>query len=490
MPCALSETGSEGVHRDDDADGGQQTGTGERDGEQRHGERGSTEQVGAEDGRTDHQRRVDRRLEADREAGQDHGGRTGARALADALDRLVLGAGVVAGEGQDAGRHHDAEDDGGGRDEPRVTLGAAEVARDVAELAEAARQVDVGRDHAGHGGDGRGQVEGPVDGLQAVLAGLGAGEVDADDRGERADRGDQEREDQALVTEGLRAEDQRGHERDGVGLEQVRSHAGAVADVVAHVVGDGRGVARVVLGDVVLDLADEVGADVGRLGEDAAADTHEHREQRGTEAEALEHVRGGVLEGEDDDAGTEQAEADGQHADHGTGPEADRHGGLAPGGLGGRRDAQVGAHREVHAEVADGGREARADDEEDGAEDPHRHVVSRQQEQREERDDREDAERAELPRQVGVGAFLHGLGDVLHVVGAFTGSKDFLAELERHPESAERDQEDDEHQHEVATGELHDSGSDPGHVFPPGSDSHLMNEAESTQRGREDGTPV
>src|SRR3712207_8432714 len=40
--------------------------------------------------------------------------------------------------------------------------------------------------------------------------------------------------------------------------------------VVADVVGDRGGVAGVVLGDALLDLADEVGADVGRLGEDAA----------------------------------------------------------------------------------------------------------------------------------------------------------------------------------------------------------------------------
>ena len=89
-------------------------------------------------------------------------------------------------------------------------------------------------------------------------------------------------------------EDQRRDEHDGVGLEQVGSHAGAVADVVTDVVGDRGRVARVVLGDVVLDLADEVGADVGGLGEDAAADAHEHGEQRGAEAEALEHL-GGVL---------------------------------------------------------------------------------------------------------------------------------------------------------------------------------------------------
>jgi phosphoserine phosphatase len=44
-------------------------------------------------------------------------------------------------------------------------------------------------------------------------------------------------------------------------------------------------VARVVLGDAGLDLADEVGADVGRLGVDAATDAGEQRDRRATEPE-------------------------------------------------------------------------------------------------------------------------------------------------------------------------------------------------------------
>ena len=92
--------------------------------------------------------------------------------------------------------------------------------------------------------------------------------------------------------EGGDAEDDRGDEGDLVALEQVGGHAGAVADVVAHVVGDGGRVARVVLGDAGLDLADEVGADVGGLGEDAAADAQEQGQQRAAEAEADEDGRG------------------------------------------------------------------------------------------------------------------------------------------------------------------------------------------------------
>ena len=96
--------------------------------------------------------------------------------------------------------------------------------------------------------------------------------------------------------EGGHPEDDGGDDGDHVGLEQVGGHAGAVAHVVAHVVGDGGGVAGVVLGDAGLDLAHQVGAHVGGLGEDAAAHPHEQGQQRGAEAEADEHRGGGVLE--------------------------------------------------------------------------------------------------------------------------------------------------------------------------------------------------
>src|SRR5438067_925192 len=84
-----------------------------------------------------------------------------------------------------------------------------------------------------------------------------------------------------------------------------------------------RGLPRVVLWDTLLDLAHQVGADVGRLGEDAPADPHEHRQQRGAEGEALQHVRGVRLEDQHHDRRAEQAEADGEHAGHAAGAEGD-----------------------------------------------------------------------------------------------------------------------------------------------------------------------
>ena len=114
-----------------------------------------------------------------------------------------------------------------------------------------------------------------------------------------------------------------GDDRHGVGLEQVGGHAGAVADVVAHVVGDHGRVAGVILGDAGFDLAHQVGADVGALGEDAAAETGEDGDQRAAEAErhhGLQHradVVGGRRAAAQEEVvarDAEQAEADHQHA--------------------------------------------------------------------------------------------------------------------------------------------------------------------------------
>ena len=83
----------------------------------------------------------------------------------------------------------------------------------------------------------------------------------------------------------------------GHGLEEVGATAGAVADVVADEVGDDGGVARVVFGDAGLDLADEVGADVGGLGVDTAAELGEQRHEAGAEAEADDEERRNLRSG-------------------------------------------------------------------------------------------------------------------------------------------------------------------------------------------------
>ena len=74
-------------------------------------------------------------------------------------------------------------------------------------------------------------------------------------------------------------------DRAHVALEDVGAHAGDVAHVVADVVGNGGGVTRIVFGDTCFDLADQVSADVGSLGEDATAHTAKERNRAGAQTE-------------------------------------------------------------------------------------------------------------------------------------------------------------------------------------------------------------
>ena len=124
--------------------------------------------------------------------------------------------------------------------------------------------------------------------MPALLDVPATDEERADDRGDDRERAHDERKRGGARQdrpEQQMTQQHRGGRRDDVGLEEVGGHAGAVADVVADVVRDHGRIARVVLGDARFDFTDEVGADVGRLGENSAAQTGEHRDQRAAEGE-------------------------------------------------------------------------------------------------------------------------------------------------------------------------------------------------------------
>ncbi len=170
-------------------------------------------------------------------------------------------------------------------------------------------QVEEAQDHEADDAENRAQDESVVDRVKCLVAGAVRPRLDgrrAPDRAQDADRPDQEREDDPLVAEAGVAQD---HGRDDghlVAFEDVGGHAGTVTDVVADVVGDGGGVAWIILGDAGLDLAHQVGADVGRLGIDTTADSHEERQQRSTKAKAQQHfVSAFAIEHEDERAAQE-----------------------------------------------------------------------------------------------------------------------------------------------------------------------------------------
>ena len=283
------------------------------------------------------------------------------------------------------------------------------------------------------------------------------------DRGDDADRPDDEGIDDPLQGVGGieghqgQAQDQRGDDGDLVALEDVGGHAGAVADVVADEVGDDGRVARVVLGDVLLDLADEVGADVGGLGVDAAADSHEQGEQRAAEAESEQGVGSGRAEDDEDDGAAEQAQAVGQHPGDRAGVVGDGQG-LVEAAPGGGCGPDVGLDGHAHAELADEERERRAHDEGDrpadgdddlgvllaelghglaaGRDD----VDAQEQDHRQAADDGQDL--AQLRLQVAVGADADGVPDLLHLRRALVLLQDDLAQHPGVPEADEGREQD------------------------------------------------
>ena len=292
-------------------------------------------------------------------------------------------------------------------------------------------QVEEAEDHEAHDRDRGADPEAAVHVLEGDVGGvvgLGAHRVGGDDRAEDADAAHEEREHDADVAEGGQAQDHRRDDRDLVGLEDVRRHSGAVADVVADVVRDGRRVAGIVLGDALLDLADEVGADVGGLGVDAAAHAHEEREEGAAEAEAEEGLVGRLAEGHEDQRAAEEAEAVGEHARDGAGAVAELEG-VAVAVAGGGRYAEVALRGEAHADEADEPAEGRAEEEGERAAPVEPGVRARGREVQEDRDDdHEGRDLLELGAEVGVGPLAHGLGDLLHLLGALVGLADLADE--------------------------------------------------------------
>ncbi len=417
----------------------------------------AVEGQGDDEADADDDDRPDARLHADAQAGQDGRRGAGLGRVDDLLDRGLAGGREVGGQGVEG--HGQADADGGQHGQLPVV------------------GVVYGHDEGPQDGVDAGDLVGPEHGLFGVL---GPQELDrealpdrhgegAQDRGDDADGPDDQGIDDPLQGVGRveghqgQPQDQAGDDGHLVGLEDVGGHAGAVADVVADEVGhDGR-VAGVVLGDVLLDLADEVGADVRGLGVDAAADPHEQGQQGAAEAEAQQGVGRGRAEDDEDEGAAEQAQAVGQHARDGPGVVGDGQG-LVEAPPRGRGGPDVGLDGHAHAELPDEQRERGAHDEGDGpadgdddlgvlgAEFGHglaagRHDVDAQEQGHGQgADDGQDL--LELGLEVAVGAEADGVPDLLHLLGALVLLEDDLAQHPGVPEA------DEGGHHDAADGDL------------------------------------
>ncbi len=337
----------------------------------------------------------------------------------------------------------------------------------------AQQQVDRRRE-PDHREDGRDQVA-PVEAVHRVLVLAHLHGVDADDRGDQTEGAGQQREQDPAQSEHRKERDAQDHRADVLGrrgLEQVGPAAGAVADVVAHEVRDHRGIARVVLGDAGLDLADQVGADVGGLGVDAAAELGEERDEARAEAEADDLQRDVLVvlhpaEEPEEAPHSEQAHRDDRQPRDGPAAKCYLQRAVEARHRRGRR-ADVGADRHEHADVAGDRRARRADQERDRdlPERPGAHLldvpdVAVQEvegEDRRRRHDREQPDRPVLAREERFRALADRVGDGAHLGLAGIRGQHLAREQ---PGDAQRYQADPDHErqygfdwHEASVGGL------------------------------------
>ncbi len=251
------------------------------------------------------------------EGGEIAGNQTGenvqrSAALAGGVDALLAVAGTCAGEdlgefrNQRAGNGPAADDDGQGQPESHGVTHRGEFRQQ--EIAGAEGHSDR-NDRGDPDQIGQGVFE--IEVLLAAEGGLAddvVHEVGCQGCQDHEDTHGKDPDDQlaahcGVVRQGQGQKRDQGHARDAVGLETVRRGTDAVARVVTGAVGDDAGVLRIVFRKVEDDLH-EVGADVGDLREDTAADT----EGGGAE---------GLTDGKTDEAGTGQFTRDvGQDDDH------------------------------------------------------------------------------------------------------------------------------------------------------------------------------
>ena len=377
--------------------------------------------VADENGGGNDQNGGQRGLETEGDAADDDRGRAGLGSRGELLGGLVGVGGVILGKVADgAAADQTAED--GDIDAP-------------ARLAEKEKAEGSGE----HGGEnGRGVGAGAEALEQRLLRGvfLRLDEEGADDRADDADNGEshgQQHAGKTVAADGAQRE--RGENGADVGLIQVSAHTGNVAYVVADVIGNGGGVARVVLGDTGFDLAHKVGADVRGLGVDTAADAGKQRHEGRAHAvhdHDVAELHGivdaeSVAEQEKPDGDIQHAESDDGEAHNGTGGE--RHAEALIQTLGsGLRGTRVGARGDLHADETGKHRpDAARNERERGKLGEHFAAGGKSDHQQNHEHDGEYLENGGiLTLQISVGTFTNGSGELLHSFGAFGIAHDFL----------------------------------------------------------------
>lgn len=204
--------------------------------------------------------------------------RTRLAGLCDFANRSVGVGRVVLGDETDEQAGPQAGADGDGDGVPVDDLGGVSL-----ELHRARQQRHGQQEHNERLEDRRAPQLNLQRGLNVsvVLNAAEEGNVGNDERNNHAGRHDQNREQhdgprERRVRRQRRRQDHGGASSLSETAEQIGTHTGNVTDIVADVVSDDSWVARIVLRDASLDLADQVSADISSLRVDTATNTPEH----------------------------------------------------------------------------------------------------------------------------------------------------------------------------------------------------------------------
>ena len=230
----------------------------------------------------------------------------------------------------------------------------------------------------------------------------------------------------------------RRHDRGDERLVDIGAHAGHVAHVVTHVVGDATGIAGIILGNAFDDLAGDVGTHVGGLGVDATADAREERDRGRADGEAMQNGRKMRILGEYVvEAAQPEQRRRGHEEPHDRAPIERRQQSVRlrtlPGGL---TRTHVGVGRGLHADEAGEERQEGAE-QEAAAGDQSRPLAAEGEEEEGEYADRVDEEHLVLANQERHRALADVPTDHVHGLGPFR--ERFHPEVEEHGDGQAHD---------------------------------------------------
>ena len=243
--------------------------------------------VAEEDGDADEANGESGGVGTDGKTGDDVGGVSGFGRFGDVTYGRVVSGGVVVGNEENDKSHQEAHE--GGEVDPSG-------GGDLAIVGEAVGKENMSEWPEGGGGGECAEKNAEAEETGGVAASKIHGE-DSEDGGENGYSTDDEGITQggrlglAVSTQyGEVGDKDAADQTDGVGFKNIRSHSGAVAHIVADVIGDGGGIAGVIFFELGFDFAHEVGSHIGGFGIDSASEAGKNTDEGGTESEAGEAI--------------------------------------------------------------------------------------------------------------------------------------------------------------------------------------------------------